>query len=191
MTSTAIAVVLSLLAAIALVREKIRFKQGVYALILLPMIVPNIISAIAMFFFFSDVKAFGSVASISIGHAILALPIATIIISSTLQGIDLWLENAAMSLGASRLVSFRRITLPLMAPGIASAFIFAFLNSFDELLIAMFMGDRSTQTLPVRIWSSVTFQLDPMIAAVSAILVLTSVAALLAANVFTRKSWAK
>jgi len=186
--STVLSIGLSLLTAHALVRGKMQFKQGVYALILLPMIVPHIIAAIAMFFFFSTVKVFGSVVAISIGHAVLALPIAVIILSATMQGVDQRLEDAAMSLGASRQTAFRRITLPLIAPGIASASIFAFLSSFDELLVGIFLGSQGSQTLPVRIWSSVTFQLDPSIAAVSALLVIVSVLALLAANFFTRRS---
>ena len=176
--STVLAVALSLLVAVPLVRGKVRFKQGVYALVLLPMIVPNIISAMAMFFFFSEAKAFSSTLAIAIGHTVVAMPIAVIILSSTLQGVDVRLENAAMSLGASRWTAFRRITLPLIAPGLASAAIFSFLSSFDELLIAMFMGGQGTQTLPVRIWSTVVFQLDPSIAAISALLVLLSAFAL-------------
>lgn len=186
--STVLSVVLALLSALALVRGRFRFKQAVYALILLPMIVPNIISAIAMFFFFAESVPLGSVASIAIGHAVIALPIAVIILSSTLQGVDSRLENAALSLGADRFTAFRRITLPLIAPGIASACIFAFLSSFDELLIAMFMAGSQAQTLPVRIWNSVLFQLDPTIAAVSALLVVVSVVALLAANLAMRRS---
>ncbi|WP_459618307.1 ABC transporter permease [Bordetella sp. 2513F-2] len=186
--ATILAVVLSVLAALALVRARFRFKQLVYALILLPMIVPNIISAIAMFFFFADRGAmFGSTAAIIIGHAVIALPIAIIILSATLQGVDSRLENAALSLGANRYTAFRRITLPLIAPGIASACIFAFLSSFDELLIAMFMAGSTAQTLPVRIWNSVLFQLDPTIAAVSALLVVVSVLALLAANLLASR----
>jgi putative spermidine/putrescine transport system permease protein len=146
------------------------------------MIVPNIISAVSMFFFFADVPVFGTVGSIVIGHTVLALPVAVIMLSSTLQGVDGRLENAAMSLGASRLTAFRRITLPLIAPGLVSAGIFAFLSSFDELLVAMFMAGHGDQTLPVRIWSAVQFQLDPGIAAISALLVLLSVAALLLAQ---------
>ena len=185
--STLLAVVLSTLAALALVRARFAGKQLVYALILLPMIVPNIISAIAMFFFFADFDLFGSTGSIIVGHAIIALPIAIIIISATLQGMDSRLENAALSLGASRFTAFRRITLPLAAPGIASACIFAFLSSFDELLIAMFMAGSEAQTLPVRIWNAVLFQLDPTIAAISALLVLVSVVALLFANLLSRQ----
>lgn len=187
--STLLAVVLSILAALALVRGRFRFKQIVYAIILLPMIVPNIISAIAMFFFFAEKgSAFGSTLAIVIGHAIIALPIAIIILSSTLQGVDGKLENAALSLGANRYTAFRRITLPLIAPGVASACIFAFLSSFDELLIAMFMAGSTTQTMPVRIWNSVLFQLDPTIAAVSALLVIVSVLSLLIANLLARRS---
>lgn len=186
--STILAVLLSVLAALALVRGRFRFKQAVYALILLPMIVPNIISAIAMFFFFADKGAvFGSMPAIIIGHAVIALPIAIIILSANLQGVDGRLENAAMSLGASRYTAFRRITLPLIAPGIASACIFAFLSSFDELLIAMFMAGSTAQTLPVRIWNAVLFQLDPTIAAISALLVVVSILALLAANLVARR----
>lgn len=186
--ATVLSVALSVLAALALVRGRFRLKQVVYALILLPMIVPNIISAIAMFFFFADRGAmFGSTLAIIIGHTVIALPIAIIILSATLQGVDAGLESAALSLGADRLTAFRRITLPLIAPGIASACIFAFLSSFDELLIAMFLAGTAAQTLPVQIWNSVLFQLDPTIAAVSALLVVVSVLALLAANLLARR----
>jgi putative spermidine/putrescine transport system permease protein len=180
--STVISLIISMLAALALVRGRFRMKGAVYALILLPMIVPNVISAIAMFFFFSDLPGVTSFTAVTIGHSILAIPIATIILSSTLQGVDIRLENAALSLGASRFTTFRRITLPLIAPGIGSAFVFAFLSSFDELLIAMFMSGTGAQTLPVRIWNTVLFELDPTIAAVSTLLIVTTVICLLLAS---------
>jgi putative spermidine/putrescine transport system permease protein len=172
--STIVTLVLSLLASIVLVRQRFRFKRVVYAIVLLPMIVPNIIAAIAMYFFFADLPALGTVTSIVIGHAVVSSPIAVIILSSTLQSFDGRLEDAAMSLGASRATAFRRITLPIIAPGLASAAIFAFLTSFDELLIALFLAGTSSQTLPVRIWNAVLFQLDPKIAAISALLVILS-----------------
>lgn len=189
--STLLGVSLSLLAAVALVRGQIRFKQVIYALILLPMIVPNIISAIAMFFFFADIHLASGPLPIVIGHTVLAIPIAVIILSATLQGVDGRLEDAALSLGADRLTAFRRITLPLIAPGIASAAIFAFLSSFDELVIALFMASPSTQTLPVRIWNSVLFQLDPTIAAISTLLILASSLCLVAANLLSARSRAR
>ncbi|AYD04802.1 ABC transporter permease [Neorhizobium sp. NCHU2750] len=186
--ATVFSIVLSLLSAIALVRGRFAMKQAVYALILLPMIVPNIISAIAMFFFFANMPQVPPSLAIVIGHTVLAIPIATIILSATLQGVDGRLENAALSLGADRITAFRRVTLPLIAPGIASAFIFAFLSSFDELLIAMFMAGTSSQTLPVRIWNSVLFQLDPSIAAVSVMLIIVSIICLLLANFLAARS---
>lgn len=180
--ATLLGVGLSLLAALALVRARFHCKSLVYALILLPMIVPNVISAIAMFFFFANLGLASGVVPIAIGHTVLAIPISVIILSATLQGVDVQLDNAALSLGADRLTAFRRVTLPLIAPGIASAGIFAFLSSFDELLVAMFMAGPTTQTLPVRIWTAVQFQLDPTIAAVSVLLVAASILCLLAAN---------
>ncbi len=185
--STLVAVGISLLAALALVRHQFRFKQAMYALVLLPLIVPNVISAIAMFFFFADIKLVDGVLPIVIGHVIVSIPVAVIILSASLQGFDERLESAALSLGANRITAFRRITLPLIAPGVLSACIFAFLSSFDELLIAMFLAGTDQQTLPVRIWNSVLFQLDPKIAAVSALLVVVSILCLLAANAVGRR----
>lgn len=182
--SMVIAVTLSMLAALALVRHQFRFKRVVYALILLPMIVPNIIAAVSLFFFFAKLPQVASVVSIVIGHTVIALPVAVIIFCSTLQAIDGQLENAAMSLGASRTVAFLRVSLPLILPAIVTACIFAFLSSFDELLIAMFMLLGGAQTLPVRIWNDVQFQLEPTVVAVSALLVLVSVIAIMAVNIF-------
>ncbi|QTF09225.1 ABC transporter permease [Brenneria izadpanahii] len=185
--STLLAMILSLSMAIALVRYRFSGKKIIYVLILLPMIVPNIISALSLFFFFSDVDIFNSISAIIIGHTIIALPVATIIISSTLQGIDSQLEYSAMSLGASNFTVFRRITFPLAAPGMVTAALFSFLSSFDELLIALFMAGNSVQTLSVRIWNSVQFELDPTIAAVSVLLVLITIVFLLTANFLTKQ----
>jgi putative spermidine/putrescine transport system permease protein len=186
--ATLSALIISLPTAVAMVRGRVRFKQGLYALILLPMIVPNIISAIALFFFFSDVASVNATVAIIIGHAVLALPLAVIIISSTLQGVDVRYEQAALSMGASRFLAFRKITLPLIAPGLASAAVFAFLSSFDELLVSMFLSSHQNETLPVKIWSSVTFQLDPSIAAVSGLLVILSMACLLLVHFVMRRT---
>ncbi|MEC5317806.1 ABC transporter permease [Brenneria populi subsp. brevivirga] len=185
--SALLTMIFSFLMALALVRYRFIGKKIIYVLVLLPMIVPNVISALALFFFFSAVDVFNSISAIIIGHAVIALPVATIIISSTLQGIDRQLEYSAMSLGASDFTVFRRITFPLAAPGMISATIFSFLSSFDELLIAMFMADNDTQTLSVQIWNNVQFQLDPTIAAVSVLLVSITIMTLLTANLITKQ----
>ncbi|MFC3395148.1 ABC transporter permease [Brenneria rubrifaciens] len=184
--STVLAMLLSVLMAMALVRFRFTGKRLLYALILLPMIVPNIISALALFFFFSAVDIVDSVSAIVIGHAVIAFPIATIILSSTLQGIDRQLEYAAMSLGASDFTVLRRITFPLAAPGMISAAIFSFLSSFDELLISMFMAGNDVPTLSVRIWNNIQFELEPTIAAVSVLLILITVVMLLTTNLMTK-----
>lgn len=184
--ATALSVAMALLAALALVRADFPAKRIVYAVILLPMIVPHIITSIAVYFFFSSI-GISNFVGIVIGHAALAIPVATIILAATLQGFDLRLEQAALSLGASRFTALRRITLPMIAPGMVAAGIFAFLHSFDELLVAMFLSSPGEQTLPVRIWHAVQFQLDPTIAAVSAALIAFSVMALALANAMQRK----
>lgn len=186
LAATLLALVMALLAALALVRGEFAGKRVVYALILMPMIVPGIITAIAVYFFFSSLGLTGFPGMV-LGHTALAIPVSTIIISASLQGFDLRLEQAALSLGASRLGALWHITLPMIAPGVAAAAIFAFLSSFDELLISLFLSSPQQQTLPVRIWNAVQFQLDPSIAAISGLLILISVAALAVGNLLQRK----
>jgi len=107
----------------------------------------------------------------ALGHTVLALPVVVIIIAATLQGFDVRLEQAALSLGASRFTALRRVTLPLILPGVLSAALFAFLTSFDELLIPLFLAGVEVQTLTVRVWNSLLLEVDPTIAAVSSFLI--------------------
>ena len=165
------ATALGLLTSLALVRGRFRAKGAIYALLLSPMIVPTIITAIALYFFFVRLKATGSIVAMALGHTVLALPVVIIIMAATLQGFDIRLEHAALSLGASRLTALRRITLPLVLPGLLSAALFAFLTSFDELLIPLFLSGVEVQTLTVRIWNSLVLEVDPTIAAVSSFLI--------------------
>ena len=165
------ATVLGLLASLALVRGRFRGKGAIYAVLLSPMIVPTIITAIGLYFFFVRIKATGSILAMALGHTVLALPVVIIIMAATLQGFDIRLEQAALSLGASRVTALRRITLPLILPGVLSAALFAFLTSFDELLIPLFLSGVEVQTLTVRIWNSLVLEVDPTIAAVSSFLI--------------------
>ena len=102
---------------------------------------------------------------------VLALPVVVIIMAATLQGFDIRFEQAALSLGASRFTALRRITFPLIFPGLLSAALFAFLTSFDELLIPLFLSGVEVQTLTVRVWNSLVLEVDPTIAAVSSFLI--------------------
>lgn len=180
--SSILTIILSTLAAIPLVRGDVSRKTLVYAILLAPMIVPVIITAIALYFVFARIGLGGTVIAIAVGHTVVVLPIAFVVVSGTLQGVDSRLEQAAMSLGASRLEAFRRVTLPLIAPGILSAGLFAFLTSFDELVIPLFLGGPNAQTLAVRIWNSVMLEIEPTIAAVSVFLIALTVLVMAAAH---------
>lgn len=181
------ATALGILASLGLVRGRFRWKGAIYAFLLSPTIVPTIITAIALYFFFARFKATGSILAMALGHTVLALPVVVIIVSATLQGFDIRLEQAALSLGASRLLALRRITLPLIGPGILSAALFAFLTSFDELLIPLFLSGVKAQTLTVRIWNSLLLEVDPTIAAVSSFLIGLTTAILGASAVLRRR----
>ncbi len=167
----AFATVIGFLAAYALVRSRLRAKTLVLSLLLMPMIVPSVVTAIAMYFMSAAVGLIGSTLWLGFCHAVMALPVVVLILLSTLNGVDVNLERAAASLGASRWRIFTRIVVPLAAPGLASAALFAFLTSFDELLISLFLADVRMQTLPVRIWNSLQLDVQPTIAAVNAFLI--------------------
>lgn len=169
---------LGFLASLALVRGRFRGKGAIYAFLLSPTIVPTIITAIGLYFFFVRIKATGSILAMALGHTVLALPVVVIIIAATLQGFDVRFEQAALSLGASRLTALRRVTLPLIMPGVLSAALFAFLTSFDELLIPLFLAGVEAQTLTVRVWNSLLLEVDPTIAAVSSFLIGVTIAVL-------------
>jgi putative spermidine/putrescine transport system permease protein len=176
--TTAVSTILSVMTALALTRGTFRGKRAVYALVLAPLIVPTIITAIALHFLFSDMGLIGTTVAIVIGHTVLALPIAAILVTGTLQAFDVRLEQAALSMGASRWTTFRRVTLPLIAPGVVSAALFSFLTSFEELLVPLFVAGPFNQTLPLRIWNSVLFGLDPTVTAVSTLLIAVTVVVL-------------
>lgn len=186
--ATLFSTLLGLLASLALVRGRFPGKPAVYALILSPMIVPSIITAIGIYFFFARLRMIGSPLAMALGHTVVAMPLVVIIVSAALQGFDRRLELAAMSLGASHFEAFRRVTLPIIAPAVISGALFAFLTSFDELLIPLFLAGPTSLTLSVRIWNSVTMQVEPTIAAVSTFLIAVALAVLLLGNLL-RRAW--
>ncbi len=183
---TALALLLGVLASVALVREKFPAKAAVYAVILAPLIVPGIIIAIAVYFLFARLHMIGSPFAMALGQAVITLPLVVVIVSATLQGFDERLEQAALALGATPARAFLQVTLPIIAPGIVSAALFAFLASFDELLIPLFLADPTTMTLPVRIWTNVIMTIDPTITAVSSVLIAGAVAVLGASSLLRR-----
>jgi ABC-type spermidine/putrescine transport system permease subunit II len=170
--TTIVATTFGFLAAMALVRSAIKRKMTIYGFVLAPMIVPNIIVSVAFYMAFAKLGASGSIFAIAVGHSVFALPLTTVILTASLQSVDEHFEKAAIGLGASQWQTMRIITLPLASPGLMSAALFAFLTSFDELLISLYLATAQTQTLSVRIWNSLSFEVEPTIAAVSTLLIL-------------------
>jgi putative spermidine/putrescine transport system permease protein len=185
--ATVLATSFGVAAALALTRGRFPGRGVIYAVLLSPMIIPTIITAIGYFFLARKLRLVGSIFGMAVGEAILALPVVVIIVTATLQGFDRRLEQAALSLGAGHWYTFRRVTLPLIAPGVVSAALFAFLAAFDDLLIPLFLGGVRVQTLTVRIWSGLQVELDTTIAAVSTFFVALTAAVLAISALLTRR----
>lgn len=177
---TALSVLAGVPAAVALAAARPAWMRAAMALVTLPIILPPIVVAVAMYMTFTRYGIVGSEAGIVAGHLAIALPFVILTTLASLRGLDPELVRAARSLGAGRLRVFATVTLPLARPGIVSGAILAFLTSFDELLIALFIGSSTTRTLPRRMWEGIRSEFDPTVAAASAIVVLgTAILALL------------
>jgi putative spermidine/putrescine transport system permease protein len=185
---TVLATALGTPASVALVRGRFAGKGLVNAFILSPLIVPGIIVAIGIYFFYARLGVVGNPIALVLAHTCLAVPFVVINVSATLYGFDERLEYAAMSLGASPWGAFRQVTLPLIRPGVLAGALFAFITSFDELIVALFISGTTAVTLPRRMWEGIRFEIDPTIAAVSTILVAFSGALLLTAELLRRRS---
>lgn len=169
-----ISVILGTLTALAITRGRFRGRALLQAFILSPLIAPVIIVAVSLYYFFSFLKLNGTITGLVIGHTVLTFPYATVVITASLERFDVSLEQAAMSLGATRIRAFFRVTLPMIRPGVIVAALFAFLISFDEVVIAIFVTGPETITLPRKMWDGIRFELNPTIAAVSTILIVFS-----------------
>lgn len=169
------------MAALALARSDSRFKKAIFGLMLAPMIVPRIVIAVGLFYLMAQVGLVASNIGLIIGHTLLAIPFTFIAIGAVLKGYDWRLNQAAATLGAGRITVLRKITLPLLRGGIISAALFAFVTSFDELTIALFISGGLKSTLPKQMWDDMYLQLNPTLAAVSVVvLVIVSLLLLLA-----------
>lgn len=180
---TAASTVLGTVGAFGLVRGRFWGQRIALAFILSPLIIPGIIVAIAVYFFYAKFKLVGSPIAIAVAHTTLAVPFVVVNVAAALQGFDKRLEMAAQNLGAGTWATFRLITFPIIRPGIAAGALFAFISSFDELIVAMFIAGSRQVTLPLRMWESMRSSLDPTIAAVSVLAIVASV------GLFFTSSW--
>lgn len=162
--------VLGTLAALGIQRLPARIGAVVQGLLLAPLIIPGIVSAVAIYSVFLKWKLSGNPLGFILAHAVLALPFVVVTVTASLAGYDRSLDLAAASLGAGRLRTFVRITLPLIVSGVAAGALFAFVTSFDEVVAAMFLQSPEIRTLPVEMFVSVTNEVDPTIAVVSTLI---------------------
>jgi putative spermidine/putrescine transport system permease protein len=181
LASAAVAVAAGALCAIGCWRIDSRLSAAVRALMLIPIIVPTIVYALGLYRFWIVLGLLDSYLGVIIAHAVTGIPYVVIIVSTALVGFDPRLEQAARSLGASPGQTLRRIILPNILSGIVSSAIFAFIHSWDELVIVLFIASRAVFTLPRRIWDGINDNLDPTMAAVATLLILLTIA-LLAIN---------
>ena len=170
-SAASISTALAVPAAIALIRYDIPGRGMLQGLFLSPLIIPHLVLGVAMLRMFSLVGGQGSYGWLIFAHALVVMPYTMRLVMAALIGFDRSAEHAAYSLGASNATVFRRITLPMILPGITGGWLLAFINSFDELTMSIFVVSPSTVTLPVRMYMYATESLDPMMAAVSALIV--------------------
>jgi len=165
-----------------LARGRFWGKRLVAAFLISPMVVPIIVLALGLYMLFAPLRLIGTPVALFLGHTVLALPVVIVIVAAAYERVDPAIELAARSCGASFLRAFWHISIPAARPAIISGGAFAFLTSFDEVVLALFLGGPYANTLPKRIWEAVKFELDPSLTAVSTILIVVSIAALVVAE---------
>ena len=180
--------VLGTLGALGVVRGRFRGRGAVEYFLLSPMVVPVIVFAIGLYFLFSKLHLVGQPIALYLGHTVLATPLVLVIVASALRNHDRSLEYAARSLGAGYFRTLWTVTIPLIRPAILSGAAFAFLASFDEVIVAIFVGGPSATTLPKRMWDNVRNEIDPTLTAISSLLVLGSLLLLGAVELIRRSS---
>ena len=175
-------------AAYAIVRGRFHGKSAIRLLIVSPIIAPNIVVAIAIFFAFVQLRLIGTTLGFVLAHSILCVPFVVLTVSAALERFDADLELAAMNLGASRLTAFRRVTLPVILPGVIGGAVFSFLISFDEPVISYFVSSVRQATLPRVMFQNIETSVEPSVAAISTVLLVLSATIVIAALVLRRKS---
>ena len=169
--TTVMSTVLGTLAAYGLVRGTSRFKQTIVLFVVSPIVVPPVVLGVGLYGFFVDTGLFGTKWGLALAHSIGATALVTITVSATLARYDFTLVRAAMSLGAGPVAAFRKVTLPIIRPGIIAGGVFAFIHSFDELVMTMMVAGVQLETLPLKMWRNIKNEIDPVIAAVSVLLI--------------------
>ncbi|HEX6015126.1 MAG TPA: ABC transporter permease [Geminicoccaceae bacterium] len=186
--ATTIATVLGTLAALGIARLSFRGKSLLTAVLISPMIVPVIIVGTGVYFFFSPLGLTGSLLGLALAHAALGAPFVLITVSASLAGLDERYLRAAASLGADPATTFRRVTLPLITPGVVSGALFAFITSFDEVVIALFLTGPGERTLPRQMFDGIRENISPTILAAATVLIVLAVILLVTTELLRRRN---
>ena len=186
--ATLIATTLGTCAAVGLARAEMPARRLITALLLSPMIVPLIITAAGMFFFYADIGLSGNFLGVIVAHAVLGTPFVIITVTATLSSFDYSLARAALSLGARPLRVFFDVILPLIRPGVISGALFAFITSFDEVVVILFMAGPEQRTIPRQMFAGLREQINPSILSVATLLILFSIALLVTLELLRRRA---
>ena len=186
--ATVLSVALGTLAAIGLSQSHVPFQGAIMAILISPMIVPLIISAAGMYFFYSRIGLQGTYLGVVLAHAALGIPFVIITVTATLVGFDKSLTRASASLGADPVTTFFKVQMPLILPGVISGGLFAFITSFDEVVVVLFVGSAGQKTLPWQMFTGLREQISPTILAAATILVAISILLLTVVELLRRRS---
>ncbi len=186
--ATILSVSFGTLAAIGLSQPHVPFRRAIMAILISPMIVPLIISAAGMYFFYSRIGLQGTYWGVVLAHAALGIPFVIITVTATLVGFDRSLTRAAANMGADPVTTFFKVQMPLILPGVISGGLFAFITSFDEVVVVLFVGSAGQKTLPWQMFTGLREQISPTILAVATILITLSVLLLASLEILRRRS---
>ena len=186
--STLVATALGTLAALGLSRPHMPYKGLIMSILISPMIVPLIITAAGMFFFYAKVNLVYTFTGIILAHVALSTPFVVITVTATLVGFDTNMTKASQSLGARPVRTFFKIIMPLILPGVISGALFAFITSFDEVVIVMFMASLDQLTIPKQMWAGIRQEISPVILCMATCLVALSIFLLTTVELLRRRS---
>lgn len=187
-SASILATVLGTSASFGIARGDLPFKQTLQAMMLSPLVIPVVVYATGAAFFFARVSLIGTYPGLIVAHALLGTPFVMITVTASLAGYDTNLTRAGLSLGASPWLVFRKISLPLIGPGVASGALFAFVTSWDEIIVTLFLAYPNQQTIPRRLWAGVNEQLSPVVIAASTLLFLVTLGLLIVTEALRRRN---
>jgi putative spermidine/putrescine transport system permease protein len=187
-STTVLATFLGTLAALGLSRANFPFRTAVMSLLISPIVVPVVITAVGMYFFYADVGLLNTYSGLILAHTTLAAPFVVITVTATLIGFDHSLSRAAAGLGAPPITVFFKVILPLILPGMISGALFAFGTSFDEVVVVLFVASPEQRTLPKVMFAGIREMISPTITAAATVLILVSIAMLTTVELLRRRS---